>query len=73
MLPYIGCWGKNTIKGATQMNGHFLKLHFCILKDHKKNIIVWIAIKILEYFPLIGKITCSNLDTNKKCFYMFKA
>jgi hypothetical protein len=39
--------GKNTIKGAIQVNGHSLKLHFCIFEKsqrkhndldfHKKN------------------------------------
>jgi hypothetical protein len=24
--------GKNTIKGATQASGHFLKLHFCMFE-----------------------------------------
>ncbi len=27
--------GKNIIKGATQFNGHSLKLHFLCLKNHK--------------------------------------
>jgi len=24
--------GKNKVKGTTQMNGHFLKLHFCMFE-----------------------------------------
>jgi hypothetical protein len=24
--------GKNTVKGGTETNGHFLKLHFCIFE-----------------------------------------
>jgi hypothetical protein len=36
--------GKNTIKGATQVNGHSLKLPFLCLKDHKASIIIWIVI-----------------------------
>jgi hypothetical protein len=32
------------VKGATQVSGHSLKLHFCVfdLKDHKRSIIIWI-------------------------------
>jgi hypothetical protein len=59
---------KNTIKGATQANGHSLKLHICILetsqvKHNNSNChFFW------EYFSLIAKFTCSQLDTNKKMF-----
>ncbi len=64
--------GKITVKGTTQMSGHSLKLHFVCLKDKKGSIIVWIIIIFLQYFPLIAKVTCSNLDITKECFYMFK-
>jgi hypothetical protein len=33
--------GKNTIKGATQVNGNCI---FVCLKDHKASIIIWIVI-----------------------------
>jgi hypothetical protein len=65
--------GKNIVKRTTQVSGHSLNYIFVCLKDHKWSIIVWIVIKILEYFSLIAKFTCSKLDTNKKCFCMFKA
>ncbi len=65
--------GKNIVKGATHMNGHSLKYIFVCLKDHKWSIIVWIVIFFSECFPLIAKFTCSNFDTNKTCFCMFKA
>jgi hypothetical protein len=36
-------WGKTTIKGAIQMNGHYLKLHFYMFeKSCKGNIMIWI-------------------------------
>ncbi len=65
--------GKNIVKGATQMSGHSLKLHFCMFK------ISWVkhnsldCRNFLEYFLLIKKITCSKFDKNKKYFCMFKA
>jgi hypothetical protein len=65
--------GKMIIKGATQVNEHSLNFHFVCLKYHKGNIIVWIFIFFGEYFPLITNFTCSKLDKNQKCFYMFKA
>jgi hypothetical protein len=42
--------GKNTIKGFTQVSGHFLKLYFCMnnWKGHKWSIRVWIAIMIFQ-------------------------
>jgi hypothetical protein len=38
--------GKNTIKGATQVSGDFLKLNFCMFERSQKNIIVWIVINV---------------------------
>jgi len=65
--------GKNTIKGNTKVNGHFLKLHFCMFeKSFEWNIIIWIIIFFLEYFSSIAKFKCSKFDTNKKWFCMFK-
>jgi hypothetical protein len=54
------------------VNEHSLKLHFCIFENHKGNIIVWIVKTNLDYFILIAKFKYSKLDTNQKCFYMFK-
>ncbi len=53
----------------TQVNGHSLKLHFFIERSQVK----LNSLDFHSYFPLIGKFTCSKLDTNKKCFYLFKA
>jgi hypothetical protein len=59
--------GKNTIKGTTQVNGHSLKLHFCMFeRSFEWTIIVWIIINFLEYFSAIAKFTCSKLNTNQK-------
>jgi len=61
--------GKNIV---TQMNGHFLKLHFLCLKDHKGSIIVWIVIKVFGIFFINCKVYMFKA-TNQKCFCMFKA
>jgi hypothetical protein len=42
--------GKNIVKGATQVSGHSLKLHFCVFESHKESIIVWIVIIFLGIF-----------------------
>ncbi len=52
--------GKNTIIGATQVNGHFFNYIFVCLKNHKGRIIVWI---ILIFWGIFS-INCK--------FYMFK-
>jgi hypothetical protein len=65
--------GKITIKRATQVNGHSLKLHFCMFeRSQGKHNSLDCHECFLEYFPLIAMFTRSKLDTNKKCFYMFK-
>ncbi len=61
--------GKNTIKGATQVNGNCI---FVCLKDHKSKHNNLDCHFFLEYFALITNFTCSKLDTNQKCFCMFK-
>jgi hypothetical protein len=55
------------------MNGHYLKLHFCMfeISQGKHNSLDFH--KVLEYFPINCKVTSSNLATNQKCFCMFKA
>jgi hypothetical protein len=65
---------KNIVKGTTQGNGHSLKLQFCMFEKSqvKQNNLNCHNFK-KKYFPLIAKFTCSKLDTNKKCFCMFKA
>jgi hypothetical protein len=42
--------GKNIVKQATQVSGHFLNDIFVCLKDHKWSIIVWIVIMFLGIF-----------------------
>jgi len=44
--------GKNTVKGATQMNGHSLKLYFLMLKDQKCSVIIWICHFSFETFSI---------------------
>jgi hypothetical protein len=61
------------VKGTTKVNGHFLKLHFCMFERSQvkhKNLDCY---SFLEYFSLIAKFTCSKVDINQKCFCMFKA
>jgi hypothetical protein len=56
------------------MNRHSLKLHFCMFKKSQgKQNSLNCRNCFLEYFPLITKLTCSKLDMNQKCFFMFKA
>ncbi len=56
------------------MSGHSLKLHFYMFeKSRKKHNSLDCDKKKLEYFPLIKNFTFLKLDTNKKCFCMFKA
>ncbi len=52
--------GKITIKGATQLNGHFFKLHFCMFERSKTKH------NSLDCHNFLGifSITCK--------FYMFK-
>jgi hypothetical protein len=65
--------GENIVKRAIKVSVHFLKLHFCMFEKSQVSIIIWIFIILLEYFSLITKLTCSKLETNQKCFCMFKA
>jgi hypothetical protein len=63
--------GKITIKGTTQVTGHFLNLQFCMFeKSQKKH--NNLDCNVGEYFPLIENFTCSKFDTNQKYFCMFK-
>jgi hypothetical protein len=55
------------------MNGHSLKLHFCMFERSQVKRNSLDCHFFLKYFSLIAKFTCSKFDTNKKCFYMFKA
>jgi hypothetical protein len=65
--------GKNMVKGATQVSGHFLKLHFCMFeRSQMKHNNLDCHNFLGNIFSLIAKITCSKLHTNQKCFCMFK-
>ncbi len=64
---------KNTIKRATQVCGHSLKLHFCMFEKSQRKHNSLDYHFFWKYFPLITKFICSMLDTNKKYFCMFKA
>ncbi len=65
--------GKIIVIGVTQVSGHSLKLHFCMFERSQGKHNSLDCHKFLEYFPLIVKFTCSKLDSNQKCFCMFKA
>jgi len=54
------------------MNGHSLKLHFCMFERSQRKSNSLDYHNFLQYFSLIAKFTCSKLDPTKKCFYMFK-
>ncbi len=56
------------------MSGHSLKLHLCLFErsQGKHNNLDYHNV-FWNIFLLIAKFTCSKLDTNKICFYMFKA
>jgi hypothetical protein len=48
------CWGKNTIKGATGMSGHSIKLHFCMfersqVKHNSLDVIMFFRIFSINY------------------------
>jgi hypothetical protein len=58
--------GKITVKRATQMSGHSLKLHFCMFEKLQGKHNTLDCHFFLEYFPIIAKFTCSKLDTNEK-------
>jgi len=53
------------------VNGHSLKLHFCMFERSQRSIIIHFFI-FFEYLSSIAKFTCSKLDTNHKCFCMSK-
>ncbi len=59
-------FGKNIVKGTTQMSGHYLKLYFHMFErsQMKNNSLDYFI--FLEYFPLIANFTCSKFDTNQK-------
>ncbi len=65
--------GKNRVKGATQVNGHFFKLHFCMLERSqvKHN-----SLDCHDFFGIFI-INCKSLHvqslTQIKFFCMFKA
>jgi len=65
--------GKIIVKGATQVNGHFFKLHFCMFERSQNKHNNLDCQIFLKYFPLIANFTCSKFNTNQKCFCMFKA
>jgi len=65
--------GKITIKGAIQVSGHSLKLHFYMFERSQAKNNNLDCHNFLEYILLIANFTCSKLDTNQKCFCMFKA
>jgi hypothetical protein len=65
--------GKNIIKGATQVRGHFLKLYFYMFERSQVKHNNLDFHKIFWNISLITKFTCSKFDTNQKCFFMFKA
>jgi hypothetical protein len=72
-LSQNGQWGKHTIKGATQVNGHSLKMFFCMFEiSQRKYNNLDCHKKFLEYFSLIENFTCSKFQTNQKCFCIFK-
>jgi hypothetical protein len=48
--------GKNIVKGATQVNEHSLKLHFCMFEISQMKYIVWIVIFVLGIFSIDCKI-----------------
>jgi len=48
--------GKNIVQGAIQVNGHSLKLFFLCLKDHKKNVLVWIFINVFGIYSINCKV-----------------
>jgi hypothetical protein len=63
---------KNIFKGATQVKGHFLKLHFYMFErsQMKHN-----GLDCHYFFTInfiIAKFTSSKLNINLKCFCMFK-
>ncbi len=65
--------GKIIVIGAIQVSGHSLKLHFWMFERSQGKHNSLDCHKFLKYFPLIVKFTCSKLDSNQKCFFMFKA
>jgi hypothetical protein len=48
--------GKSTVKGATQVIEHSLKLHFCMFQRSQMKYIVWIVIMFLGIFSVNCKI-----------------
>jgi hypothetical protein len=59
---------KITIKGATPVSEHSLKLHFCMLENHKWSIIVWIVIIFLGIFFINCKVYILKVWHNSKMF-----
>jgi hypothetical protein len=60
--------GKNIAKRVTQVSGHFLKLHFCMLKKHKWSIIVETVVIVFGIF-FINYRACMFKSWHKsKCF-----
>jgi hypothetical protein len=55
------------------MSGHFLKPHFCMFERSQGRHKIWIIIKVIGIFSLFANFKCLKVDTNRKCFYMFKA
>jgi hypothetical protein len=57
--------GKNKIKGTTQVNGHFLKLHFLMFERSQVKHNSLDCHDFLEYLSSITKLTCSKFNTNQ--------
>jgi hypothetical protein len=57
--------GKNKAKGATQVNGHFFKLHFCMFERSQMKHDSLDCHDFLECLSSIAKLTCSKFDTNQ--------
>jgi hypothetical protein len=54
--------GKNAVKGATQVNGHSLKLHFCVFeKPQVKHNSLDCHKDFWNIFPLIVKISLTQI------------
>ncbi len=68
ILKFCSLWGKNTIRGATQVNGHSLKLHFYMFeRSQGKCIIIWIVIKKIGIFFVNCKVYMLKVwHTSKK-------
>ncbi len=60
--------GKSTVKGATQVIEHSLKLHFCMFQRSQMKYIVWIVIMFLGIFSVNCKIYMLKVWHKSKMF-----